>query len=75
MSIVGGMSRYTRRDELAARDPETEYESIYRDLVTLEMPGDLNQSLSFALFRTYAVLSIGELLAQTGELVDRVQKR
>lgn len=69
------MSRFTRRDELAARDPETDYEAIYRDLATLEMPWDLNQSLSLALFRTYAVPSIGQLLAQTGELVDRVQKR
>ena len=35
----------------------------------------MNQSLSFALFRTYAVPSIGALLARTGEFTERAQKR
>ena len=35
----------------------------------------MNQALSFALFRTYAVPSIGGLLARTGEFTERTQKR
>ena len=35
----------------------------------------MNQSLSFALYRTYAVPSIGRLLKQTGEFTERTQKR
>ena len=35
----------------------------------------MNQSLSFALYRTYAVPSIGRLLSETGEFTQRTQKR
>jgi hypothetical protein len=44
-------------------------------MVTREFPWDLNQALSFALFRTYAVPSIGGLLADTREFTERTQKR
>lgn len=40
-----------------------------------EFPWDIEQALSFALFRTYAVPSIGSLLHETGELTHRTQKR
>ena len=56
-------------------DPEVDFVEIYRRLVTVEFPWDFNQSLSLALFRTYAVPSIGALLARTGELTERTQKR
>jgi hypothetical protein len=56
-------------------DPAVDFREICRLMTTLEFPWDMNQALSFALFRTYAVPSIGGLLARTGELVDRVQKR
>lgn len=62
----------TRTDEL---DPVTEHEEIARILTTQEFPWDINQALSFALFRTYGVPSIGNLLFRTGEVTDRVQKR
>jgi len=35
----------------------------------------MTQSLSLALYRTYAVPSIGELLATTREFRDRTRKR
>jgi hypothetical protein len=54
---------------------EDDFHEIYRILVTHEFPWDMSQSLSFALFRTYAVPSIGGLLARTGEFTGRVQKR
>lgn len=60
---------------IAGLDPETDYEEIYRVTVTHEFPWDMNQALSFALFRTYAVPSIGRLLHDTGEFTARTQKR
>jgi len=56
-------------------DPAIDFHAIYRILVTCEFPWDMNQSLSFALYRTYAVPSIGRLLCQTGELTQRTQRR
>jgi hypothetical protein len=67
--------RYARRDALSRRDPDTDYHEIYRQLATLEFPWDVYQALSFALFRTYAVPSIGQVLHRTGEFTARVQKR
>lgn len=68
-----------RRDHWQRRverlDPATDYEEIYRITTTLEFPWDMNQSLSLALFRTFAVPSIGRLLDRTGEFVRRTQKR
>lgn len=60
---------------IAGLDPETDYEEICRVTVTHEFPWDMNQALSFALFRTYAVPSIGRLLHDTGEFTARTQKR
>jgi hypothetical protein len=56
-------------------DPEADAAEIYGIIARHEFPWDLNQSLSFALFRTYAVPSIGVLLHQTGEFTERTQKR
>ena len=68
-----------QRDYWATRtarlDPATDFAEIYRILVAHEFPWDMNQSLSFALFRTYAVPSIGRLLATTREFTERTQKR
>ncbi len=61
-----------RHDQL---DPEKDFHEIAVNLATYEFPWDAVQSLSFALFRTYAVPSIGVLLHDTGEFTDRVQKR
>ena len=60
---------------LARLDPETDYEEMYGLTVRHEFPWDMNQALSFALFRTYAVPSIGRLLDETGEFARRPQKR
>jgi uncharacterized protein (DUF2236 family) len=68
-----------RRDHWKSRndalDPATDYVEISRNVVMHEFPWDMNQALSFALFRTYAVPSIGSLLASTGEFSERAQKR
>jgi hypothetical protein len=68
-----------RRDHwqrrIAELDPETDYEEIARIVAMHEFPWDSQQALSFALFRTYAVPSIGRLLYDTGEFTTATQKR
>ncbi|GAB90766.1 oxygenase MpaB family protein [Gordonia rhizosphera] len=66
------MGKSSRSDGL---DPTVDYLEMYRNLATYEFPWDLNQALSFALFRTYAVPSIGRLLADTGAFTGDTQKR
>lgn len=69
----GGRRYWARR--IAALDPVVDHEEISRIDVEHEFPWDIEQAMSFALFRTYAVPSIGRLLAETGEFTGRTQKR
>jgi hypothetical protein len=69
------MDRYHWADRIAELDPAKDHHAIYQMLAAYEFPWDLTQSLSFALYRTYAVPSIGRLLFATGELTERTQKR
>jgi len=69
------MDRFAWARRTAALDAEDDHHEIYRILSAHEFPWDTNQALSFALFRTYAVPSIGELLHRTAELTERTQKR
>jgi uncharacterized protein (DUF2236 family) len=56
-------------------DPDVDFVEIYRIMGGHEFPWDMTQSLGLALYRTYAVPSIGELLADTGEFERRTHKR
>ncbi|MDP9821101.1 oxygenase MpaB family protein [Nocardioides massiliensis] len=69
------MHRDQRAAQIAALHPHDDAREVYRILVTLEFPWDMNQALSLALFRTYAVPSVGRLLFETGEFTERTQKR
>lgn len=69
------MKRYDRLKEIQRLDPEGDFLRIYRIMATYEFPWDIARALELALYRTYAVPSIGRLLAQTAELTDRSQKR
>lgn len=60
---------------IAKLDPEVDFEEISRIGGSLEFPWDVQQSLSLALFRTYAVPSIGRLLYDTGAFTGSVQRR
>lgn len=71
----GGVPRDHWRRVNDRLDPEVDFVEIYRNAVVHEFPWDMNQALSFALFRTYAVPGIGRLLDATGEFTGRVQKR
>lgn len=75
-----GMARqHPRRDhwqrEIAALDPAVDWHRIYAISYHHEFPWDLEQSLGLALYRTYAVPSIGSLLDRTGEFGSAVQQR
>ncbi|MGW8887536.1 oxygenase MpaB family protein [Streptomyces sp. NPDC055749] len=67
--------RYDRLKEIQQLDPEREFLEIYRLTAAFEFPWDITRALELALYRTYAVPSIGRLLAETAELTDRSQKR
>ncbi|QHC24337.1 oxygenase MpaB family protein [Streptomyces sp. GS7] len=69
------MRRYDWLEEIRRLDPERDFLRIYRITATYEFPWDLTRALELALYRTYAVPSIGRLLAETAELTDRTQKR
>ncbi|MFF0833539.1 oxygenase MpaB family protein [Streptomyces sp. NPDC003388] len=56
-------------------DPVADAHEIYRLSTAFEFPWDYTRALELALYRTYAVPSIGRLLARTGELTERAQKR
>ncbi|MFI1165769.1 oxygenase MpaB family protein [Streptomyces sp. NPDC020801] len=67
--------RFERLEQIRRMDPVAEASEIYRLTVAHEFPWDFTRSLELALYRTYAVPSIGRLLAETAELTDRTQKR
>ena len=70
---------FVKRDHwqrrIAQLDPDVDFAEIYRIMAAHEFPWDMRQSLGLALYRTYAVPSIGQLLAATGEFQNRVHKR
>ena len=62
-------------DEIRRLDPERDHQRIVYLDVCFEFPWDTTRALELALYRTYAVPSIGRLLESTGELTERPQKR
>ncbi len=69
------MWRTSWSDRIEGLDPERDHLEVHQLVCAYEFPWDTLQALSFALFRTFAVPSIGGLLARTGELTDRTQRR
>ncbi|WP_181387482.1 oxygenase MpaB family protein [Streptomyces sp. Act143] len=69
------MKRFERLARIRRMDPYEDATEIYRLMAAYEFPWDFTRSLELALYRTYAVPSIGRLLAETAELTDRTQKR
>ncbi len=69
------VTRYDRLKGIQRLDPERDFLEIYRLTVTYEFPWDVTRALELALYRTYAVPSIGRLLDETAELTERSQKR
>ncbi|MGW0585369.1 oxygenase MpaB family protein [Streptomyces sp. NPDC002920] len=69
------MRRFERLEQIRRMDPYEDAFEIYRLTAAYEFPWDFTRALELALYRTYAVPSIGRLLARTAELTDRAQKR
>ncbi len=69
------MKRFERLAQIRRLDPVADALEIYRISVAYEFPWDYTRALELALYRTYAVPSIGRLLARTAELTERTQKR
>lgn len=69
------MWRTSWSDRIERLDPERDSLEVHRLVCAHEFPWDTLQALSLALFRTYAVPSIGGLLDRTGELTGRTQQR
>ncbi|MGW3265339.1 oxygenase MpaB family protein [Streptomyces sp. NPDC001056] len=69
------MKRFERLERIRRLDPVADAPEIYRLSAVFEFPWDYTRALELALYRTYAVPSIGRLLAETAELTDRTQKR
>jgi len=69
------VKRFERLERIRRLDPVADAQEIYRLSTAYEFPWDYTRALELALYRTYAVPSIGRLLAQTAELTERTQKR
>lgn len=67
--------RYVWQQREAALDPESEWSDIYGIAVGLEFPWDSARATEFALFRTFAVPDIGQLLQRTRAFTEQTQKR
>ncbi|WP_333619697.1 oxygenase MpaB family protein [Dietzia sp.] len=56
-------------------DPVHDAQTIHHITALVEFPFDYQRSLEFALYRTYCVPSVSDLLDETGEFEHRPQKR
>jgi len=63
------------RRQIAALDPVKDHQRIVHLSYVYEFPWDTTRALELALFRTFAVPSIGALLDATGEFGSYAQKR
>lgn len=62
-------------DEILRLDPEKDHQRICYLSTCYDFPWDTTRSLEFALFRTYCVPRMTEILVSTGEFLQNAQKR
>ncbi|RZU51273.1 uncharacterized protein DUF2236 [Krasilnikovia cinnamomea] len=67
--------RYDRLADIRRRDPIADYHAIYQATALYEFPFDSRMGLLLAFWRTFAVPSIAEVLAGTGEIIHRTERR
>ncbi|MBL7775689.1 MAG: DUF2236 domain-containing protein, partial [Saprospiraceae bacterium] len=68
-------TRFGLRNFMEGLDPQRDCQLISYLFTCYEFPWDTTRSLEFALFRVFGVAKGTPLLAQTGEFVQRTQKR
>jgi mpaB/rubber oxygenase-like protein len=69
------MARSRILDEILRLDPIRDHERICYLSTCFDFPWDTTRSLEIALFRTYCVPRMTEILVSTGEFAQRAQKR
>ena len=69
------MRRLTTLEQIQELDPIADHQRIVFLSTRFDLPFDTVRSLELALFRTFCVPSIAELLDRTGEFQRRSQKR
>ncbi|MBX2891491.1 MAG: DUF2236 domain-containing protein [Saprospiraceae bacterium] len=74
-AAIRSRKRMALRDYIAALDPERDCQQIAYLSSCYEFPWDTTRALELALFRVFGVAKGTPLLVQTGEFVQRTQKR
>jgi hypothetical protein len=69
------MGRYDNLKHIEQLDLEKDHVAIYELTSCYEFPWDITSALEVALYRTYCVPSISQLLQKTGEFTQHPQKR
>ncbi|MCW2143156.1 hypothetical protein (DUF2236) [Actinoplanes cyaneus] len=67
--------RYANLRRVQSLDPDADYEDIYRQMVRVEFPFDLKLGLNLGFTRSFSTPAVAAVLAGTGELTERTQKR
>ncbi|GAA5191358.1 oxygenase MpaB family protein [Rugosimonospora acidiphila] len=73
--MAGHGRRFQRLRQIQRLDPDRDYHEIYRTTALYEFPVDVRIGLLLAFWRTFAVPSIAELLAGTGQTTNRTARR
>ena len=68
-------TRYAVRDLVQTLDPVRDHWRVYRLTATVDFPWDVTRALELALYRTFAVPSVAQVLDDSGEFRLRAQKR
>jgi uncharacterized protein (DUF2236 family) len=69
------LSRSHWQRTIAGLDPKRDWLELSTITAGIEFPWDVQRATELALFRTFAVPEIGELLARTGAFTEATQKR
>ncbi|MGV8874798.1 MAG: oxygenase MpaB family protein [Rhodococcus sp. (in: high G+C Gram-positive bacteria)] len=75
MDVAARRGRFGWLRRIEELDPVRDCHTIHRITAGYEFPWDYQRALEFALFRTYCVPTISELLVETGEFENRPQRR
>jgi hypothetical protein len=68
-------ARFANLRRIESLDPSVDWLEIYRISTMYEFPWDYTRALELALFRTFAVPFIGDVLDKSGEFRERTQRR
>lgn len=74
-AITRQRGRFAIRDYIQTLDPKEDCQEIAYLFTCYEFPWDVTRSLELALFRVFGVAKGTPLLVQTGEFLQRTQKR